>query len=175
MEDIFYNCKKIQTKDKVSIFGKLASGKLSDINPYSIILPIIRDKISELSRRLRSFFDHSYETLSSQRRNLCSLVPQVGEHPDNCITLPVSQIYVSAYRYMCDVAREAYYFWKLISEKKIHPDLRSSPVQQQFSNIILEIFTKESNKAKPKDMLPLMPFPEKCRFVYVDQQGLRKR
>lgn len=173
MEDIFYNNKKIDVQAKSTIYRKLISDKFYELSSCSIVYSIIREKIKEICLRLRTFIDLSYSALHSQQRQLSSL-GRIGDG-ETCVRVGVARGYVTAYRYMCEVAKETFNFWKILYECTQVKDLRFNSLMSSLNEFILDTFVHPHGPFDPRLLLPSLSFPLKCKFIYAEHEGIKKR
>jgi hypothetical protein len=135
IEDIFYNNKKIDIQAKATIYRKLISDKFYELSSCSIVYSIIREKIKEICLRLRRFINLSYEALHAQQRFLSNLTARKEQTPptEECLNVAVARSYVISYRYMCEVAKETFNFWKILYECTQVKDLRFNSLQNSLN------------------------------------------
>lgn len=87
----------------------------------------------------------------------------------------VARGYVTAYRYMCEVAKETFNFWKILYECTQVKDLRFNSLMSSLNEFILETFVQPHGSFDPRVLLPNMSFPLKCKFIYAEHDGIKKR
>lgn len=89
--------------------------------------------------------------------------------------MAVARGYVISYRYMCEVAKETFNFWKILYECIQVKDLRFNSLQSSLNEFILDTFVQPSEGFDPRQLLPNIAFPLKCKFIYAEPDGIKKR
>jgi hypothetical protein len=76
---------------------------------------------------------------------------------------------------MCEVAKETFNFWKILYECIQVKDLRFNSLQSSLNEFILDTFVQPSEGFDPRQLLPNIAFPLKCKFIYAEPDGIKKR
>ena len=89
---------------------------------------------------------------------------------------PISSLYLTFYRYLCDSAKEVNVLWSTIFEHISVKDLTYDYFQQHIQQLLLDVFTKSSTILQPSRMLPVMSLANKCKFInVVESEGVPER